>query len=234
MTSRNMEAFRMKNDPLQRIRNIIASGPISEARQSEVDPQQARLIAEDLGQDEIVSLFQERAQSSGATVHRAKDRDHLKRVIEEIVADCGSLALFGSNQIRERLGYDIRELMPASCPVIDAANLDRDRLFEIEAALTPADLGVAETGSILLSTQDHGARLASLVCEVHIALIWHDQIRADLLDWSAHLTRGDLPQGRLSAGLTLISGPSKTADIEIKLVKGVHGPARVHWIVVEK
>ena len=85
---------------------------------------------------------------------------------------------------------------------------------------------VAETGSLVIHDHDPGERLWSLVCDVHIAILDHPRIFNDLdelfTEDSAHL----------STGLCLISGPSRTADIEKKLVLGMHGPRRVIALIV--
>ena len=85
---------------------------------------------------------------------------------------------------------------------------------------------IAETGSLVIHDNDPGERLWSLVCDVHIAILNHPKVFNDLdelfTDDSAHL----------STGLCLISGPSRTADIEKKLVLGMHGPRRVIAMIV--
>jgi L-lactate dehydrogenase complex protein LldG len=61
---------------------------------------------------------------------------------------------------------------------------------------------------------------------MHIVLLPADRIVPDLMDWTAAYTDRPLPEG-----FTLITGPSKTADIELKLVVGVHGPSSLHVII---
>jgi L-lactate dehydrogenase complex protein LldG len=211
---------------LDHIQNAVRSGPIAQEAQKVGETDKARLIRRDLGMEEIMLLFKERAESSGAVFHRAQNIEKLKDVIQEILGKETSLALAGGNALKERLGYGIQELIPKGCELIEAGDLDGDKLFSVNVALTGVDLAVAETGSIALQTGEEKARLVSLVSRVHIALVWPDQIMPDLIDFADYHAKHNLPDG-----LTLISGPSKTADIELKLVKGVHGPAEVHLVV---
>jgi L-lactate dehydrogenase complex protein LldG len=89
--------------------------------------------------------------------------------------------------------------------------------------------GVAETGGLLLETGPSEPRLLSLVPPIHLALLYASCIQDTL--WSAfrHLGWGNgLPTNAL-----LISGPSKTADIEQTLAYGVHGPKRLVVVLVD-
>lgn len=70
-------------------------------------------------------------------------------------------------------------------------------------------------------------RLASLAVPVHIAILPESRILADLLDW-AEWTRS-MPY---ASGQVLITGPSKTGDIEMNLVTGVHGPGHVYVVLL--
>ena len=67
---------------------------------------------------------------------------------------------------------------------------------------------------------------ASLLPPVHIAVADVDQLLPDLFDLFGRLSRQELP-----ACVSLITGPSKTGDIELKLVTGVHGPGEVHVVL---
>ncbi len=100
----------------------------------------------------------------------------------------------------------------------------KETLFHrIEAGFTSTVGGVAETGGLLLEPGPEEPRLLSLVPPVHIALLRASTIQDSL--WSAIRTLG---WGRgPAANALLISGPSKTADIEQTLAYGVHGPKRL-------
>jgi L-lactate dehydrogenase complex protein LldG len=71
--------------------------------------------------------------------------------------------------------------------------------------------------------------MASLVPPVHVAIVEAAQIVPDLFDiFAAYQGR----EQELPANLTLITGPSKTGDIELQLTTGVHGPKNWHMIVI--
>lgn len=97
----------------------------------------------------------------------------------------------------------------------------KDRLFDdIDAALTLARSAIAETGSLILWPDTHEPRLMSLVPPVHVVLLDVANIHADF--YSAMRAEG-WQQG-LPTNALLISGPSKTADIQQTLAYGAHGP----------
>ena len=99
--------------------------------------------------------------------------------------------------------------------------------------ITGVDYAVVETGSVVLIPRQGVARLASLVPPVHIAIVRPDEVVATLDD--VFLFRrlayyeGDRNMGSY---LNFITGPSRTADIEQKLVIGVHGPREVHLVMM--
>lgn len=97
----------------------------------------------------------------------------------------------------------------------------REELFHrVEAGLTSAGGGVAETGSLWLWPTPDEPRLLSLVPPIHIAVLDAEAIEETLFDV---MERHGWGQGMPTNAL-LISGPSKTADIEQTLAYGVHGP----------
>ena len=99
--------------------------------------------------------------------------------------------------------------------------------FSAVAGITTVAAAVAETGSLLVVSGPRTPRSTSLIPPIHVALVAASQIVPDLVDVFARLDAHDLP-----AGIALITGPSKTADIEGVLVTGVHGPGHVIIILV--
>ena len=105
----------------------------------------------------------------------------------------------------------------------------KSKLFEVDAALTTTIGGIADPGAIILWPNEIEPRLMSLVPHIHIAILEADKIYAspadafDKLKWSEKIPTNAL----------LISGPSKTADIEFILVFGVHGPKELILLIIE-
>ncbi len=86
--------------------------------------------------------------------------------------------------------------------------------------ISGADAALAETGTVVVSSGPGRSRLTSLMPPVHIALVPASCLTSDLFTWMAE------HEPSLPASITLISGPSKTADIEQTMAIGVHGPGR--------
>jgi L-lactate dehydrogenase complex protein LldG len=100
-------------------------------------------------------------------------------------------------------------------------------LFQIDAGITGVRGGVADTGAVVLWPTPNEPRLLSLVPPVHVAVLDAETIYNSLAEmmavenWSAGMPTNAL----------LVSGPSKTADIEFTLVFGVHGPKELVLLI---
>jgi L-lactate utilization protein LutC len=100
-------------------------------------------------------------------------------------------------------------------------------LFHFDVGITNAQAAIAETGTLVLDSAVEQNRLVSLVPPVHIAILDASRIFATLGETLAALQSGD----ELSPAITFITGPSRTADIELTLAIGVHGPQELYVIV---
>lgn len=106
----------------------------------------------------------------------------------------------------------------------------KEELFwSVEASLTGTLGGIAATGTLVLWPDRHEPRLMSLVPPVHIALLKASEIHDNLYDM---MVAQDWAAG-LPTNVLLVSGPSKTADIEQVLAYGAHGPRELIVLVLE-
>ena len=121
---------------------------------------------------------------------------------------------------------DLPELVPYDVEVEEI----KERVFNVAAGITSTMGGIADTGALILWSSKEEPRLMSLVPPIHIAILRADKIYNSLLEvmqkenWSANMPTNAF----------LISGPSKTADIELILAFGVHGPKELIVLVVDK
>jgi L-lactate dehydrogenase complex protein LldG len=103
-------------------------------------------------------------------------------------------------------------------------------LAQAEAGLTMPRWAIAETGTLIEVARDDADRLVSTLPRIHVAFLPAQQIVADFNTALAAVRQVSEEAGPLA--VTLISGPSRTGDIELRHVLGVHGPHEVHVFIV--
>ena len=141
--------------------------------------------------------------------------------------------LLGGGSVLDRLDLESRlKDLGFVVHVVDAIEPGREKeiFFQADVGVSGVAWAIAETGTMVMASGRNDPRSLSLTPPVHIAVVGRDQILPDLFDFFA---KWDPDKMNLPACLSLISGPSKTGDIELKLVTGVHGPGEVHAIVIE-
>jgi L-lactate dehydrogenase complex protein LldG len=108
----------------------------------------------------------------------------------------------------------------------------RPRMLAADIGITSAKYAIAETGTLVMQSGPGRERLASLLPPVHVAIVDSSQILPDLFDLFALLEASGV--AALASNLVLITGPSKTGDIELKLTTGVHGPGEWHVVIIRE
>jgi L-lactate dehydrogenase complex protein LldG len=126
----------------------------------------------------------------------------------------------------------LRECGVTALPGVSTDFTNREELRAAAVAadfgITSADYALADTGSLVMFSSAGEARMISLAPPQHIALVPRDRILTGLDEL---LSLIPAPAAR-SSSMVVITGPSRTADIEQILVRGVHGPGELHLIVV--
>lgn len=118
--------------------------------------------------------------------------------------------------------------LPSLCTWQGSIEDFKAELFCIDAAVTSTVGAIADTGAIVLWPDAREPRLMSLVPPLHIALLRSDRIFNSFSD----MMRCENWPERMPTNALLISGPSKTADIEMTLAFGVHGPRELLVMIV--
>ncbi|MCX6020675.1 MAG: LUD domain-containing protein, partial [Chloroflexi bacterium] len=135
---------------------------------------------------------------------------------------------------REKLGEnpdddDIEEM------VAIARRRLREAFINADMGITGANVAVAETGSLVIVSNEGNQRLVSTLPPIHVAVLGIEKIVPTLEDAVAILQM--LPRSatgqKISSYVSIIAGPSRTGDIELSLTTGVHGPKEVHIILLD-
>jgi len=104
----------------------------------------------------------------------------------------------------------------------------------VRLGITGVNAALAATGSLVLSSGKGRFRSTSLLPPVHIAVVSQSQILPDLESWFEHQRKTKLKNLRKASNIVIISGPSRTADINMELIMGMHGPRELHIILIEE
>ena len=111
----------------------------------------------------------------------------------------------------------------------------RDYFIKADVGISGANLGIAESGTLVIVSNEGNARLATSLPRIHIALLSAEKIVETVEEASTLikvLTRSATGQ-KITSYVSFITGPSRTADIEKKLIFGAHGPKELHIIILD-
>jgi L-lactate dehydrogenase complex protein LldG len=187
----------------------------------------------DLPAADLLTLFRARSQAVSAVVHGPMSGHGAPRSVAGIA---------GGHGARSFLAWD-RLPVPGVAAALQSAGIDRvdhdvpvDGRLEHQLGYSQVDVGVtgahaalAESGSIVLVHGEGRPRLASLVPEVHIVLLELAVLERTLAHWAGKnpTLAGD------TTNLVVVTGPSRTGDIEQQLNLGVHGPRHLHIVMIK-
>ncbi len=189
-----------------------------------IDEPITRLVHSDIG---LSGLFVKRAIENKMDVETVRVEELGEKVVAYLrLKNLGSVAM-PTSAFLNRVGV-MDALRKSGLVVGEWEKMSIDELFDFDCGLTDVYAAVAETGSIVVQGSPGHGRALSLVPPVHVAVVEPKNIVADLVDFFEMLSRDGA-----GAGTSIISGPSKTADIEMNLVQGVHGPGTVKVFVLE-
>ena len=205
-----------RDNILHKIRTALGRG----AGQAVADPPAVRLRIPEVAIETRIASLLERVRALAGEAAVADDpRGFVARAIEgktavasnaPFLAECGITTLPGVRSgIRDR--EELREL----CASVDVG-------------ITSADYALADTGTLVMISSPQEARMISLLPPAHIAVVPRERILTGLDELFSLLPT----PAETTSSMVLITGPSRTADIEQILVRGVHGPGAISVVVV--
>ena len=164
-------------------------------------------------------------------MYAAGDADEAVRVINRIIGEkakgktCCAPILLPQGGAERR---DVSLLIQTDLPFHGS---NEKLLGEIDVGVTRADYAIAETGCVVELAYDDALRLVASLSRIHIVVVEEATIMPTLQDLAQRIR--ELLTGKATKPtITLIGGPSRTSDIELKSVLGVHGPKEVLAVLV--
>ena len=183
---------------------------------------------------ELIGRFESESIRIGARFYRAPSAEAAVHHIEDVCRAREAKRIVGwQGQVIAEVG--LRERLEESGAEFLTETTGREFIRAAEAAdigISGVDYALADTGTLVLLARKGQARSISLLPPVHIAVVRPGQILSGLSDLFPIL-RADAKSRDLSSAITFITGPSRTADIELTLVVGVHGPQQLHVLLLE-
>lgn len=205
-----------RDNILHKIRTALGRG----AGQAVADPPPARIRIPEVPVEARIASMLERVRALAGDALVADDpRAFVAAAIE------GKTAVASNAPFLAECGI-------ASLPGVRSGVTDRVALRElcamVDIGITSADYALADTGTLVMIASPQEARMISLLPPAHIAVV----PRARLLTGLDELFSILPTPAETTSSMVLITGPSRTADIEQILVRGVHGPGKLTVVVV--
>ncbi len=217
--SNEREAF------LQRVRRAVVAG--NRAGTVPPLPERGTVGYQGAGADPVGRFCTELSAAGGFPHVVADGSAAVSTIMGLITAKSARRVLLGCGPILDTLPlFDTLQTLGVEVTRTDVPPAQgwRDAAFAADVGVSGVDHLIAETGSVALYSRPDQPRGLSLLPPIHIAVAERSQLLPDLFDL--------FEQGAPPACLSLITGPSKTGDIELRLVTGVHGPGEIHVVVI--
>ena len=231
-------ALTAREEVLSRIRDALKSEAPQESSSS--SSPRADEIRQRCGErrEHLVEQFVAELTRVGGHLFRAVSPAAASEYVERLMLSAGAKSVIGWDSplieriapvnLFERIGVEFLHdrATGAASGFVKAA-------IDSEIGITAVDYALADTGTLVLISGPGRARSASLVPPVHLAVVEARQIISgldDLFGLLAEAGGGSSPHP--ASAITFITGPSRTADIELTLVVGVHGPQQLHVILL--
>jgi len=180
-------------------------------------------------QQDWIGVMKAKAEAVQTVVSEVQDMGEALRYAMEITRQKGGKAIAapGLCQRNSDTTEALKDLCRAEGMALVTENV-RDQIGEFYTGFTVADWGIAETATLVQESQSEDMRIATMLSEIHVAVLPASRIRPDAAALEEEL------KAFMQAGpgyLAFISGASRTADIERVLTIGVHGPQELHLLI---
>lgn len=182
-----------------------------------------RLRVPEVLTDARATSFMTRLEALAGKAQRVSSMDAARDAVAAAIT--GKTAVASNSPYLAECGIST---LPGVRTGIRAVDELRDACEKADIGITSADYALADTGTLVMIASPAEARLVSLLPPAHIAVVPMDRVLTSLDEL---FTLVPMPADQ-SSSMVLITGPSRTADIEQILVRGVHGPGQISVLLV--
>jgi len=210
-------------------KNQDRAGVTEHAKDAALDTEQI-YTKDGFTRDALVEQYIAEANKVNTNVSEARNDEEVKQFLINLI-DEKEAKLFSIWETDYFKKIGLKKLLRAKGLKTVTAK-SKNRMAKADIGITGADFVIADTGTLVLLTDGKKPRGVSLIPPVHIAIARRNNIVFDIGELFAILKQTlDADQDTTSC-MTFITGPSRTADIELSLTLGVHGPKELYVLIV--
>ena len=194
-----------------------------------------------------VTRFRREFEALGGIFHETKSSEEIRKILEQVLTDNEAESIaWETKEVLDRTGckypaaYQFSSEDFFTCSLhnegkieeqLNLTNMDRTsgELGGIEISVSEAAAGIAETGSIVENAAENGSRVMPILAPVHVVLLPVERLVGSQLDFFESFQPGNAGSAQI-----IMSGASRTADIEKTLIVGVHGPKKLYVILMRQ
>lgn len=217
-----------RQEILSSIRTHLAASAPFDARENQATHENAVALPVQPLASNVVELFRQSLEAVDGHCIVAQGEAEIADALTQIISALQKTKLRGQ-RIAISDAPELERVMHMTDLEIEELGIapNASDIFGFDVGITSVQAAIAETGTLVLDSTRERHRLVSLVPPVHIAIVKAATIYATLGETLSMLQSGK----ELSPAITFITGPSRTADIELTLTIGVHGPQELYVII---
>ncbi len=233
----------MKNGSREEILNRIRvglHGPSAQKRNTSSNSDKNRDFTKEANEiylkngknnDALIEQFINEAENVNTNVQVIETDDGVRKFLLNLAKkkDFSSFSIWETNELK-KLGIK-KFLRENKLKTITAKN--KNRIAGADIGITEVDYAIADTGTLVLLTDKSRPRSISLLPPTHMAFVKKDRILSNIRELFIILKQRLDSDQDITSCMTFITGPSRTADIELNLTLGVHGPKELHLLVID-
>lgn len=184
------------------------------------------------GNERLIGLFIEELEKVNGNARVVKSEGEVNEFLAKFIDERSlkSFSIWDSELIRKLNMKEFLEVRGLELCSSDS----KEKLAIADFGITEVDFAISDSGTLVLITSNKRPRSVSLVPPIHLALLKSEVILSNIYELFSVLGKSFIENNELTSCIIFITGPSRTADIELTLTLGVHGPKELYVLILNK